>query len=92
MGRCVGFKMAARSVILRAASLCRRNVAVSSSFARRMSIFTRYREPPNGFLFNEKVSCFTIALCYKKDSTPSNKRISFANNLFFRSVPYTLLF
>ncbi|KAL9960194.1 hypothetical protein ACROYT_G033613 [Oculina patagonica] len=45
--------MAARS-FLRAASLCRRNLAVSSTFARSQSIFTKYREPPNGFLFNEK--------------------------------------
>ncbi|KAJ7326065.1 hypothetical protein OS493_028323 [Desmophyllum pertusum] len=45
--------MAARS-FLRAASLCRRNLVVSSSFARKQSIFTKYREPPNGFLFNEK--------------------------------------
>ena len=51
------FKMAARSV-LRAVSLCRRNVALSSSSARALSIFTKYREPPNGFLFNEKVTYF----------------------------------
>ena len=52
--------MAARS-FLRAASICRRNLAVSFPLARRQSIFTRYREPPNGFLFNEKVTCFVIA-------------------------------
>ena len=56
--------MAARSVVLRAAALCRRNVAVSLSFARNMSIFTRYREPPNGFLFNEKVSKLIVAFFY----------------------------
>ena len=65
MGRRVGFKMAARSVF-RVASLCRRNVAVISSIPRRMSIFTRYREPPNGFLFNEKVTYLIIALFREK--------------------------
>ena len=59
-GKVWQFKMAARS-FLRAASLCRRNLAVSSPLARRQSIFTRYREPPNGFLFNEKVTCFVVA-------------------------------
>ena len=55
-GRCrCNFKMAARS-FLRAAALCRRNLAVSSTFTRNQSIFTKYRELPNGFLFNEKVT------------------------------------
>lgn len=63
VGRYVGFKMAARSVVLRVASLCRRNVALSSSYARKMSIFTRYREPPNGFLFNEKV-CHLVVVYF----------------------------
>ena len=58
-GRSELFKMAARS-FLRAASLCRRNLAVSPSLVRRQSIFTRHREPPNGFLFNEKVTCFVV--------------------------------
>ena len=47
--------MAARS-IFRAVSLCRRNIAFSAGSSRTQSIFTKYREPPNGFLFNEKVN------------------------------------
>ena len=60
MGRRLYFNMAARS-ILRAASVCRRNLVVSPTFSRRQSIFTKYREPPNGFLFNEKVIGFVVA-------------------------------
>ena len=56
LGRDLGdFKMAARN-LLRAAASCRRNLAFSTTFTRNQSIFTKYREPPNGFLFNEKVS------------------------------------
>ena len=55
MGKYVGFKMAAR-LVQRVACLCRRNANEKLGFNRKMSIFTRYREPPNGFLFNEKVS------------------------------------
>ena len=49
------FKMAARS-IFRAVPLCRRNIAFIAGSSRTQSIFTKYREPPNGFLFNEKVN------------------------------------
>lgn len=45
--------MAARN-LLRAAASCRRNLAFSTTFTRNQSIFTKYRELPNGFLFNEK--------------------------------------
>ncbi|XP_073228333.1 uncharacterized protein [Porites lutea] len=45
--------MAARS-IFRAVSLCRRNIVFIAGSSRAQSIFTKYREPPNGFLFNEK--------------------------------------
>ena len=46
--------MAAR-LVRRFVCLCRQNATKESGFTRKMSIFTRYREPPNGFLFNEKV-------------------------------------
>lgn len=46
--------MAAR-LVHSVACLCRGNAAKKLGFTREMSIFTRYREPPNGFLFNEKV-------------------------------------
>ena len=56
LGRDLGdFKMAARN-LLRAAASYRRNLAFSTTFTRNQSIFTKYRELPNGFLFNEKVS------------------------------------
>ncbi|XP_066030330.1 uncharacterized protein [Pocillopora verrucosa] len=45
--------MAARN-LLRAAASCRRNLAFSKTFTRNQSIFTKYRELPNSFLFNEK--------------------------------------
>ena len=41
---------------LRATASCRRNLAFSTTFTRNQSIFTKYREPPNGFQFSEKVS------------------------------------
>ncbi|XP_074610570.1 uncharacterized protein LOC141864634 [Acropora palmata] len=45
--------MAAR-LVRRFVCLSRQNATKESGFTRKMSIFTRYREPPNGFLFNEK--------------------------------------
>lgn len=44
------------SNVLRATASCRRNLAFSTTFTRNQSIFTKYREPPNGFQFSEKVS------------------------------------
>ena len=47
--------MAARRLAIRCLGLSRARPVVASSLVRRQSIFTKEREPPNGFLFNEKV-------------------------------------
>ena len=44
------------SNVLRATASCRRNLAFSTTFTRNQNIFTKYREPPKGFQFSEKVS------------------------------------
>ena len=54
--------MAAR-LVRRFVCLCRQNATKESGFTRKMSIFTRYREPPNGFLFNEKVGSVIFFRC-----------------------------
>jgi len=46
--------MAAR-LVSRCASLWREKLVIRPPLARSQSIFTKVREPPNGFLFNEKV-------------------------------------
>lgn len=50
--------MAARRLVSRCASLWRINTVTRPSLVRAQSIFTKEREPPNGFLFNEKVKLF----------------------------------
>ncbi|KXJ12512.1 uncharacterized protein LOC110242119 [Exaiptasia diaphana] len=46
--------MAARRLLSRCASLWRAKLVSKPLLVRQQSIFTKVREPPNGFLFNEK--------------------------------------
>ncbi|KAK3709234.1 hypothetical protein QZH41_015441 [Actinostola sp. cb2023] len=46
--------MAARRLISRCAGLWRVKLVVRPLLVRNQSMFTKEREPPNGFLFNEK--------------------------------------
>ncbi|EDO36230.1 predicted protein [Nematostella vectensis] len=46
--------MAARCLVLRCARLWSRNSSFKPAFIRSQSMLSKEREPPNGFLFNEK--------------------------------------